>query len=60
MTDSSPGEGSIDLHSVDEDRLGDHLEGGDLLHLNNVNRNQIVSSRAELHEGEGNARFGRR
>lgn len=33
MTDSSPGERSIDLHSVDEDRLRDHLEGGDFLHL---------------------------
>lgn len=33
VADGDAGEGTVDLHPVDEDRLGDHLEGGDLLHL---------------------------
>ena len=32
VLDGDTGEGSVDLHPVDEDRLGDELEGGDLLH----------------------------
>lgn len=31
VLDGDTCEGSVDLHSVDEDRLRDHLESGDLL-----------------------------
>lgn len=31
VLDGDTGEGAVDLHSVDEDGLGDHLERGDLL-----------------------------
>lgn len=32
VLDRDAGEGSVDLHALDEDRLADHLEGRDLLH----------------------------
>ena len=32
MTHSLAGEGTVDLHSFDEDGLGDHLVGGDFFH----------------------------
>lgn len=32
VLDGDTGERSVDLHAVDEDRLRDELEGGDLLH----------------------------
>lgn len=32
VPDSDTGERAVDLHAVNENRLGDELEGGDLLH----------------------------
>jgi len=32
VSDGDAGEGTVDLHALDEDGLRDHLEGGDLLH----------------------------
>ena len=32
VSDGDAGERAVDLHSLDENRLRDHLEGGDLLH----------------------------